>query len=222
MARIDISKGFNAQNIAQGVKAIRDGFVIVAPLENGYALLADAFSHDAVRALHVLRGDALGVAAQVLIPSTATLSGIAREVTDETQKLCKAFWPGSLSLTLKPQRGLSWDLGDGHKLDQISVRIPSQGFVHSLLQESGPLAVASAAVVGAPPVINSSEIEFGENEVALIFDSGVIPPTPPSTIIECDVNGSRAIRIGALSIEQIRAVVPTISLAQRLGFGHDF
>lgn len=212
MARIDISEGFSAENIAQGVKALRDGYVIIAPLENGYVLLADAFFHDAVRALHVLRGDALGVAAQVLIPSTATLAGVVRELTEETQKLCSAFWPGLLSLTLKPQRGLSWDLGDNQKLDQISVRVPSQGFVHSLLQESGPLAVASAAVVGAPACIKSLEIDFAENEVALIFDGGDISPTAPSTIIECDVNGSRVLRIGALSAEQVQAVVPTISL----------
>lgn len=213
MARIDISHGFNAEHIAQGVKALRDGYVIVAPLENGYVLLADAFFHDAVRAMHVLRGDALGVAAQVLIPSTTTLVGVARDISNETQKLCDAFWPGLLSLTLKPQRGLSWDLGDDQKLDQISVRVPSQGFVHSLLQEAGPLAVASAAVVGAPALIKSAEIEYGENEVALIFDCGDISPTAPSTIIECDVKGSRILRIGALSAEQVQAVVPTISLA---------
>ncbi|CAB4878872.1 unannotated protein [freshwater metagenome] len=213
MARIDISQGFGAEDIAQAIKAIRDGYVIVAPLENGYVFLADAFFHDAVRALHVLRGDALGIAAQVLIPTSKTLEGIAREVTEETQKLCSAFWPGLLSLSLKPQRGLSWDLGDGQKLDQINVRVPTEGFVYSLLQESGPLAVASASVAGSPALLKSSEIEFGENEVALIFDSGDISPNLPSTIIECDVNGSRVLRIGALPLDQLQAVVPAISLS---------
>lgn len=212
MARIDISKGYDPQSISSAIKAIRDGYVIVAPLENGYVLLADAFFHDAVRALHVLRGDSLGTAAQVLIPAAKTLEGIAREISEDVKKLSSAFWPGLLSLSVKPQRGLNWDLGDEQKLDQISVRVPSIGFVHSLLQESGPLAVASASVAGSPATIKSAEIKFGENEVALIFDSGDISPTLPSTIVECDVNGLRVRRIGALGADQLTSVVPSISL----------
>jgi tRNA threonylcarbamoyl adenosine modification protein (Sua5/YciO/YrdC/YwlC family) len=212
MARIDISKGYEPENISSAVKAIRDGYVIVAPLENGYVLLADAFFHDAVRALHVLRGDSLGTAAQVLIPSPKTLQGIAREITEDITKLISAFWPGLLSLSVKPQRGLNWDLGDEQKLDQINVRVPSIGFVHSVLQESGPLAVASASVAGSPATIESGDIKFSENEVALIFDSGDILPTLPSTIVECDVNGLRVRRIGALGADQLTSVVPSISL----------
>jgi len=212
MARIDISKGYDPQSISSAIKAIRDGYVIVAPLENGYALLADAFFHDAVRSLHVLRRDSLGTAAQVLIPAAKTLEGIAREIPEEVTKLSSVFWPGLLSLSVKPQRGLNWDLGDEQKLDQISVRVPSIGFVHSLLQESGPLAVASASVAGTSATIKSAEIRFGENEVALIFDSGDISPTLPSTIVECDVNGLRVRRIGALGANQLTSVIPSISL----------
>ncbi len=94
MARIDISKGYDPQSISSAIKAIRDGYVIVAPLENGYVLLADAFFHDAVRALHVLRGDSLGTAAQVLIPAAKTLEGIAREISEDVKKLSSTFWPG--------------------------------------------------------------------------------------------------------------------------------
>jgi tRNA threonylcarbamoyl adenosine modification protein (Sua5/YciO/YrdC/YwlC family) len=212
MARIDIANGYDASSISRAVKAIRDGYVIVAPLENGYVLLADAFFHDAVRALHVLRGDALGVAAQVLLPTNKTLEGVAREITSDAKMLIEKFWPGQLSLAVKPQRALNWDLGDGQKLDQISVRVPSAGFVHSLLQESGPLAVASASVAGSAAILNSAEIEFGENEVALIFDAGDLPPTLNSTVVQCDEDGSRAMRIGAISGDQLASVAPSISL----------
>lgn len=212
MARVDITRGVEAEHIAQAAKAIRDGYVIVAPLESGYVLLADAFFHDAVRALHVLRGDALGVAAQVLIPSAKTLEGITRDITEDVKKLSDAFWPGLLSLALKPQRGLSWDLGDGQRLDQINVRVPSPGFVFSLLQTTGPLAVASVATSGSAPICNPDEIEFGENEVAAIFTCGEITPSAPSTIIECGAKGSQVLRMGALSAGEIKSVVTSISL----------
>ncbi len=42
-------------------------------------ILSDAFSPDSVRAMHVLRGDALGVAAQVLISDSEQIDGLARD-----------------------------------------------------------------------------------------------------------------------------------------------
>ena len=56
---IDINSGDIDINVDQALQWIRAGLIIAAPLENGYVYLADAFDQDAVRAMHVLRGDAL-------------------------------------------------------------------------------------------------------------------------------------------------------------------
>jgi hypothetical protein len=58
--RVDVKQGEIKNHVAKALKLIRDGYVIVAPAEHGYIYLADAFSHFAVRAMHVLRGDELG------------------------------------------------------------------------------------------------------------------------------------------------------------------
>ena len=102
MPRIDLKQGEQKKHVARALKEIRAGYVIVAPLEHGYVYLADAFSPFAVRAMHVLRGDEIGVAAQVLAYSLDTVKGISRAVSPSTQELCKKFWPGLLSVTLQP------------------------------------------------------------------------------------------------------------------------
>ena len=112
-----------SEHVGVAARCIRDGFVIVTPHENGYVYLCDAFSEDSVRAMHVLRGDALGVAAQVLIADHSQIEGLARDVTDDARALMKAFWPGALSLTLRPQLGLNWDLGDAGELDLSLIHI---------------------------------------------------------------------------------------------------
>jgi tRNA A37 threonylcarbamoyladenosine synthetase subunit TsaC/SUA5/YrdC len=114
MASHDILQGDIQDHVSVAVAALKDGFVIVAPLENSYALMADAFFHDAVRAMHVLRDDELGVAAQVLIADKTSIDGIARSISDEARILMDNLWPGALSINLKPQLGLSWDLGDAN------------------------------------------------------------------------------------------------------------
>jgi len=202
-----------SEHVALAAKSLRDGFVIVAPHENGYIYLSDAFSPDSVRAMHVLRGDNLGVAAQVLISDSQQIDGLAREVTPEARTLIENFWPGSLSLSLRPQAGLSWDLGDDGKLDWVCLRIPSHPFLQLLIKETGPLAVASAAFAGRPPLHDLSHVNHMGHEIAVIVESGVIEGEPFSTHIESDLAGVRLVREGAISQSEIQKVIPALVIS---------
>jgi tRNA threonylcarbamoyl adenosine modification protein (Sua5/YciO/YrdC/YwlC family) len=211
--RVDLKQGEMKKHIARALKSIRDGYVIVAPLEHGYVYLADAFSPSTVAAIHRLRGDEEGVAAQVLAHSLDTVKGIARSVSEDTQNLCKEFWPGLLSVTLKPSRSLTWDLGDMRSLDQFNVRVPKSRFVRALLKDSGPLAVASASPAGHPPLEKIARAEVKEWDVALVFDNGPLKSGPRTTIVEADELGVRLVRDGAISITEIEKIVPRLTMA---------
>ena len=200
-----------AAQVALGAKAIRDGYVIVVPLEHSYAYLCDAFSHDAVRTMHVMRGDALGVAAQVLISNAARATGIIRDASEDLQKLTSAFWPGLLSLTAKPQLALNWDLGDDRKLDLINIRVPAAEFARALTAEVGPLATASATLAGQPAITSIDDISIDGTHLALIFDGGLLPKGQPTTIVETTETGLKVGRIGAISQAQLAEVTPDIS-----------
>jgi tRNA threonylcarbamoyl adenosine modification protein (Sua5/YciO/YrdC/YwlC family) len=211
MTSHDILQGDISEHVSVAVAALKDGFVIVAPLENSYALMADAFFHDAVRAMHVLRGDALGVAAQVAIANKGSIDGIARSISNDARILMDNFWPGALSINLKPQLGLSWDLGDANSLDQISVRVPASEFVLEILKKTGPLAIASAAAVGASPIQDGADLDFSDVEVAAVFTAGVLPQGAPSTVIEFTGAQGRIVREGAIPRSEITALVSDIS-----------
>lgn len=202
-----------AEHVGIAAKCIRDGFVIVTPHENGYVFLCDAFSEDSVRAMHVLRGDALGVAAQVLIASHSQIEGLARDVTDDARALMKTFWPGALSLTLRPQLGLNWDLGDAGQLDRVSVRMPIHEFLQSLIKETGPLAVTSAAMAGHQPILEVSQLNLQGHEVALIVDAGAITPMQRSSHIEIELTQTRLVREGAISQSEIQKVIPALVIS---------
>lgn len=207
---IDINSRDLEVSVDQGLQWIRAGLIIAAPLENGYVYLADAFDEDAVRAMHVLRGDPLGVAAQVLISGQEVIDGIVRDVSVAARGLMSAFWPGQVSFNLTPQRGLSWDLGDGKRLAKVSVRVPSAEFVLALLRKSGPLAVASAAPAGQPPILDAKDISAREYDVAGIFDAGVLTPAPVSTVVSDNETGVEVVREGAVSVAKLREVLPEI------------
>jgi len=204
--RVDITSGDRAEHLARGLKSIRDGYVIVVPLEHGYVYACDAFSHFAVRAMHVLRADALGVVAQVIIPTAKTAQGLSRSIRDDVQDITNAFWPGLLSINVKPQVGLAWDLGDSGRLDQISLRMPQEGFVLDLLQKSGPLAIAGITNNGLPTLL---DVERFENPgVDVIFDGGHLLAGPRSTVINVSDDGMELIREDAISRESLQKVSP--------------
>ena len=201
------------EHVGVAARCIRDGFVIVTPHENGYVYLCDAFSEDSVRAMHVLRGDALGVAAQVLIADHSQIEGLARDVTDDARALMKAFWPGALSLTLRPQLGLNWDLGDAGELDRVSIRMPSHEFLQALIKETGPLAVASAAMAGHQPIVEISQLDLQGHEVAMVIDAGVINPIARSSQVEIELTQTRLVREGAISQSEIQKVIPALVIS---------
>lgn len=205
---IDLKKGELTRHVTKAAKAIADGFIIVVPMENSYAFVCDAFRSDTVRQMHVLRGDPLFTAAQVIVGSIKTTEGIIREVTPEIKGLMKKFWPGMVSLNLRPQLGLSWDLGDNNQLDRVSVRIPRAKFAKALAAQTGPLAIASASRKGMAPAKSLGDIFVLDSDVALKFDNGNLRKGPISTVIEADETGVRVLRVGAISLAEIKAIVP--------------
>jgi tRNA threonylcarbamoyl adenosine modification protein (Sua5/YciO/YrdC/YwlC family) len=206
--RVDITTGERTEHLARALKSIRDGYVIVVPLEHGYVYACDAFSHFAVRAMHVLRSDALGVVAQVIIPTAKTAQGLSRSMRADVQNLTDNFWPGLLSINVKPQVGLAWDLGDAQRLDLISLRMPQEGFVLELMQKSGPLAIASVTNNGLPTLLDVDRFENPGVEV--IFDGGHLPAGPRTSVINVSDNGMELVREGAISRESLQKVSPDI------------
>jgi tRNA A37 threonylcarbamoyladenosine synthetase subunit TsaC/SUA5/YrdC len=129
----------------------------------------------------------------------------------------KEFWPGLISFNLRPSMGIRWNLGDNGSLDRFSVRVPDSEFIRALLKETGPLAVASAARVGQKPALNTDRIFVLESDLAVMCEAGELPAGPATTIIEADSAAMTIIREGAITREQLAAIVPALSDEQPIG-----
>ena len=206
---LDDSK-FN-EAVDTAVRYLKSGEVIIAAAEHGYVYLADAFDKDAVKAIHILRGDRTNVVAQVFIGDIKVLTGITARLTQEQDNLLKAFWPGLLSVTMKSQLALSWDLGDERRLGKVNVRLPNRKFLNAILLKTGPLAVASVALTGESAILDLTKVSIYESDIGVIFDEGQLESGQLSTWIDLSENEITVIRVGDISLEQLRSIVPTIS-----------
>ncbi|MFM8404956.1 MAG: L-threonylcarbamoyladenylate synthase [Actinomycetota bacterium] len=198
--------------VERAVAALRDGRMIIAPLEHAYVFVVDAFNHAAVKKIHILRQDPRGTAAQVVIGDIATVKGLTLEFGPTINSLCEKFWPGLLTVNIAPARGLVWDLGDERTLEEIALRIPASAFIREVAIASGPLAIASATLAGRPPVRKSSFFPCLDSDYAALFDAGELPEGPTSTVISVKDDGVFLKRQGAISLADLRAVTPNIAV----------
>jgi L-threonylcarbamoyladenylate synthase len=197
------------RGIAEAVTALRAGKLIVLPTDTVYGIAADAFDHDAVAALLAAKGRFRDSPPPVLIGALATLDGVARDVSAAGRALVDAFWPGPLTLVCVEQPSLTWDLGDA--AGTVAVRMPDHPLALDLLRRTGPLAVSSANRTGRPPALTVADAgyQLGES-VELYLDSGPCVSSRPSSIVDVSGELPRLLRAGALSLDQLRAVVPEI------------
>ena len=200
------------EEISRAVEALRDGRLIIAPAEHAYVFVADAFNHGAVKKMHIIRGDALGVAAQVIVGDIKTATGITSEFGPTTKSICEKFWPGLLTVNIAPAQGLVWDLGDARSLEQIAIRVPSADFLRKVAIEAGPLAIASANRAGMPPKRRGPSFPALDADYTYFFDAGELPEGPASTVISVKSDGVTLTRAGAISLADLRSVTPNIAV----------
>ena len=196
MPIVDLKKGQMARHVTRAVKAINDGYVIAVPMENGYAYVCDAFNHDAVRAMHVLREDELGVKAQVLVRDFKMAEGISRNLDKRTITAMKKYWPGKVTFQVLPSALLNWDLGDNNELDEVAIRVPTAPFIKAILAKTGPLATASVAKSGQSVITASSEVPT--EGIEAFFSNGKLRKGLPSTVVRTIAGAHKVLREGAV------------------------
>jgi tRNA threonylcarbamoyl adenosine modification protein (Sua5/YciO/YrdC/YwlC family) len=195
--------------IEKVIAGIQRGEVVILPLEHGYVYACDAFSFAAVNRLHQLRNDPKGVAAQVLIGKARTLSGLAQGLTADVSKLAEEFWPGLLTFNVPQNQSLSWDLGDGGHLKNFAVRMPNQVKTLEVLNATGPLAIASATLAGEAPVRTATNPHHLD-----ILDVGELESGPLSSVVAQVGEKLELLRVGSLTLEDLRKVASAIELAK--------
>ena len=186
--------------------AVQRGELIVLPTDTVYGIGADAFDPAAVRALLLAKGRGREMPPPVLVSAATTLDALATRVPGYARALVEEFWPRPLTLVCHQQTSLQWDLGDTR--GTVAVRMPDHDVAREILERTGPLAVSSANKTGMPAATDADQAEqmLGD-DVAVIVDAGEAPGGEASTIVDCTGSQGRILRLGALSLEQLNAVL---------------
>lgn len=198
--------------LAAATTAVRAGELVVLPTDTVYGLGADAFDPVAVARLLEAKGRGREMPPPVLVGSPATLDALASQLPEWARTLVEHYWPGPLTIVVRQQGSLQWDLGETR--GTVAVRMPHDKVALELLARTGPLAVSSANLTGMPAATNADEAaEMLSAQVAVILDGGPTSDDLPSTIVDCTGAQPRVLRAGAIGVAELRELLAESEVA---------
>ncbi len=192
------------QQLEQAAALIDGGAVAVYPTDTVYGIGACAFDEAAIQRIYQIKQRPSGAALQILIGTVEQ----ARQITqwnDDAEKLAAAFWPGALTIILRPnEKGEPLRRG----FEGLGLRVPAHPPLARLLGAMKyPLASTSANLHSRPVFTREEEItEFFDGKADIIFTGGTLGARASSVL---DLTGPQPLllRQEALSRQTLEKVL---------------
>jgi L-threonylcarbamoyladenylate synthase len=199
----EVVKQNNPESPQKTASVLRNGGVIIYPTETLYGLGALALNEKSVENVFIIKGRSYGKPIPILVKDKEMLIEFA-EVNERASTLINKFLPGPLTLVLRKRKNLPDLITAG--TGKAAVRISRHPFVRHLFDFiSEPLTSTSANISGDENLFSFDEIHKVFNgKVDLIVDSGNLPPSKGSTIVDLTVNPPLIVREGDISKEELK------------------
>ncbi len=198
-------------DLAPVVAHLRSGGVVAYPTETVYGL-GGACTAEAVAAVQALKGRSADKPLLALVENEASAAGLAW--TPAARELASIFWPGSVTLVLRDP-GSVFPAGVRSGAGTVGVRVSPHPVAAGLVRALGaPLTSTSLNLPGEEPVTSGDAASdllarMGGSGVWLL-DGGRLPPSAPSTVIDCSADEPVVLREGAVPLARLRCALPEI------------
>lgn len=199
-------------DLSEVVRHLRSGGAVAYPTETVYGL--GALCTDAgVRTVREVKRRSEDKPFIALVESRDVVSALSW--TPDASDLTDIFWPGSLTVVLSdPDRTFPSGVRD-ERTGTVAVRVSPHPIAARLVRELGePLISTSLNLPGEPPVTSggaAGEIldRMGADDVWLL-DGGALPPSGPSTVVDCSSDRPVVLREGAVPLGRLRCALPEV------------
>jgi L-threonylcarbamoyladenylate synthase len=187
---------------------LRDGGLACFPNGRQYGIAAPLMSEDSVIRLVQAKRRAKRAPSLVLIPDRGTLGSVVCDVPDAALSLMDTFWPGPLTILLRPSEDLPHKVKKtlaAKKQDRVGVRISDSPVASRIVAAfGGPLLLTSANRASKVGSLSVAQIRKNfAHTVDIIVDAGDLPADPPSTIVDPESADKPIRREGVIPADQI-------------------
>ncbi|MGH9900137.1 MAG: L-threonylcarbamoyladenylate synthase [Pyrinomonadaceae bacterium] len=192
---------------------IKRGELVAFPTETVYGLGADLFNARALAGIFRAKGRPVDNPLIVHIATLEQISVVARRVPPSAQKLIDTFFPGPLTIILPKREEISSVVTAG--LQTIGVRMPRDPFAQEFLHACGvPVAAPSANRSGRPSPTTWQAVKNDlDGRISCILrGSRMTEVGLESTVVDCTGSRPVILRAGAITLEDLRRVIPSTRL----------
>jgi len=198
------------RDVSIAAEFIRNGQLVAFPTETVFGIGADALNKAAVEAIFRAKGRPQDNPVIVHIADFEDLSRITNHVSDTTNSLMRAFFPGPCTLVVPKREAIPNVVTAG--LPTVGVRMPDHDVARSLIRESGCLIAApSANISGSPSPTSWKAVRDDlEGKVDCILMGERTAVGLESTVVDCTVSPPVVLRPGGVTLEDLNQVVPGI------------
>ena len=190
--------------IERVVETLASGGVAVIPTDTVYGLTADPFNEKGLERVFRVKERRRDAPVPLLAGESHDPLTIA-EVDDRFWRLARAFWPGPLTIVLRP-------LPDAPKAfrewGQVGVRLPNCPLCREVARRLEGLIVGTSANISgreSPRTAQEAMFQLGER-VPLYVDAGPTLHAKASTVVDLRGGKPRLVREGPIPFERILEV----------------
>ncbi len=198
----------------EAARIIRNGGIAAFPTETVYGLGADVFNASAIAKLFEAKRRPADNPLIAHIGDLEQIVLLASVITENAKRLIDAFFPGPLTVVIDKRDEVPMIATAG--LDSIGIRMPQNELAREFLQACGtPVVAPSANLSGRPsPTTWQAVYEDLNGRIDCILQGAATEIGLESTVVDCRSEHPIVLRLGATSLEELRAVVAPTTVAE--------
>ena len=193
---------------SEAAEIIKNGGLAAFPTETVYGLGANVFNEGALENIFKAKDRPADNPLIAHVGDLEQIKLLAADVPGQAQKFIKEFFPGPLTLVLPKTAKVSTLITAG--LDTVGIRMPGHKLALEFLRScETPVAAPSANLSGRPsPTTWQAVFEDLDGRIDCILQGEETEVGLESTVVDCTGDIPLILRSGAITLEQLREVVP--------------
>lgn len=200
------------RDIEEAIAALKVNLPVAVPTETVYGLAANALNDDAIKSVFEAKQRPADHPLIVHIGNRNDLYNWTENVPQQAKQLIDVFWPGPLTLVLPKKSSVSTLITGG--LETVAVRMPNHPVLSDLLSriDFALVAPSANAFTHISPTCAEHVVRSLNGRIPLVLDGGPCAVGIESTIVAFDGEKPIVLRHGAISIEEITAVIGEVEV----------
>ncbi len=202
------------EKISEAVEILKLSGIVAFPTETVFGLGANVFDKKAIKKIFIAKNRPGDNPLIAHVGSIDDVEKLTSNITDSARKFIDAFFPAPLTIVL--QKSTEVPLLATAGLQTIGVRMPKHELALELIRECGfPLVAPSANLSGKPsPTTWEAVFEDLDGKIEGILKGEPTEIGLESTVVDCTGEIPMILRFGAITLEQLQAIIPETIIYQ--------